>query len=124
MLIVEDDDDVRELLVGILVARGYRAIAARNGQHAFDVVRRFTIRPAVILLDLTMPVMDGAQFLAVRQSEPLLERATVVLMTAQPERAVALPEEPFAVLTKPVSADVVLDHVRRACDESVVAKRP
>jgi two-component system chemotaxis response regulator CheY len=116
VLIVEDDDDIRDALVGILVARGYRALAATNGQHAIDITRRFIIRPAVIVLDLMMPVMDGASFLAIRHKEPMLDYASVVVMTAQPDLVRTLPDVPFATLTKPVGLQELLDCVRRGCD--------
>lgn len=60
VLVVDDDADILEAISDILLADGYRVLRARNGLEALDCVR--TEWPAVILLDLMMPVMDGPSF--------------------------------------------------------------
>ncbi|MEJ7618577.1 MAG: response regulator [Pyrinomonadaceae bacterium] len=57
VMVVEDYDDTRELLRECLQMMGYRVIEATNGRQAVEIA--FTERPDLILMDLSMPVMDG-----------------------------------------------------------------
>lgn len=60
VLVVDDDPDIRELLVSVLTDDGYEAMAAKDGREALAVLDRW---PAdVVVLDLMMPVMDGWTF--------------------------------------------------------------
>ena len=61
VLVVDDDPDILQTLALCLSTEGYGVAMAANGQEALDVLRRE--KPAVILLDLMMPVMDGWQFI-------------------------------------------------------------
>src|SRR5438128_9647261 len=60
VLVVDDDPDILQTLALCLSTEGYRVVMAANGQEALDLLTRE--RPACILLDLMMPVMDGWQF--------------------------------------------------------------
>jgi CheY-like chemotaxis protein len=60
VLVVDDDPDILQTLALCLSTEGYGVLMAANGQEALEVLRRE--KPAVILLDLMMPVMDGWQF--------------------------------------------------------------
>jgi len=60
VLVVDDDADIRELLVSVLTDDGFEAASARDGREALAVLERW---PAdVVVLDLMMPVMDGWTF--------------------------------------------------------------
>ena len=84
ILVVEDDDAMRAMLVTALSDAGYPVVAAAGGAQALDIVARQ--RPSVILLDLGMPGMDGAAFMAAYQALDLLEpRAPVIVCTAHPQ---------------------------------------
>src|SRR5687768_224757 len=63
VLVVFDDEAIRHLLVETLESVGHPVVAAANGAAALEEVRRRC--PALILLDLSMPVMDGRAFLGV-----------------------------------------------------------
>jgi CheY-like chemotaxis protein len=85
-LVVEDDDELREVLTEVLSDAGFDAWGAQNGADALDLLRA-SLRdgrrlPDVILLDLMMPVMDGRRFREVQRADPSL--AQVPLLTAQP----------------------------------------
>ena len=73
VLIVEDDTDLRETLSQILTDEGYRVWSAEHGQAALDCLRDGS-KPCLILLDLTMPVMNGWQFRAEQREDPDLCR--------------------------------------------------
>jgi CheY-like chemotaxis protein len=60
ILVADDDPDLRDLMVEALSSRGYRVATATDGQDALESVERET--PQLILLDMTMPVMDGWTF--------------------------------------------------------------
>ena len=79
ILVVEDDEALRAVLVDAIGQAGHPVISAPNGAAALEEVRRH--RPSLILLDLLMPVMDGRAFLDAyrRLPEP---RAPVVICTA------------------------------------------
>lgn len=62
ILIVEDDNDLREAYVMILKSEGYETKAAHNGQVALDLIKEVG-EPRIIFLDLRMPVMNGIEFL-------------------------------------------------------------
>ena len=85
ILVVEDLDDHRELLTQVLLDLGYSVTSAVNGRAALELIRD-GLRPALVLLDLLMPVMDGAKFLVDLRAhaDPVLARIPVVLMTADP----------------------------------------
>jgi CheY-like chemotaxis protein len=82
VLIVDDNDLTRELLTDVLQTAGYRTAEAGDGQQALDYLHGRIDRPGVILLDLTMPVMDGWTFLRRRRREPGLAQVPVLVFTA------------------------------------------
>jgi CheY-like chemotaxis protein len=64
ILIVDDDADARDALASVLATEGYQSTQVENGQRAIEHLSSAAHPPALILLDLDMPVMDGRQFLA------------------------------------------------------------
>ncbi len=81
VLIVEDDPVTRAALVQLFQGQGYAADGVPDGRLALDSLRSGPA-PRVILLDLTMPVMDGWEFLRVRQQDAALAAVPVVIFTA------------------------------------------
>lgn len=82
VLVVEDEIDQRELTREILHAYGYGVSVASNGQEALEQLLTGE-RPALILLDITMPVMSGREFLHVIScSFPHLADIPVVVVSA------------------------------------------
>jgi two-component system cell cycle sensor histidine kinase/response regulator CckA len=61
VLVCDDDDDVREMLVGILRLRGYPILTARNGRHALEVARAHQGPIHLLLTDLAMPEIGGIE---------------------------------------------------------------
>jgi CheY-like chemotaxis protein len=58
VLVVDDDEDVRDAVRSVLESLGYGVAACRNGRHALDTLRAGTVSPCVIILDLMMPEME------------------------------------------------------------------
>jgi len=81
VLIVEDDDDVRDALSELLALEGYAAVGAQNGREALERLKEGP-RPCVILLDLMMPVMDGWQFRAAQVADPAISSIPVIVVSA------------------------------------------
>ena len=86
ILIVEDDEGVRDTIAGILRDEGYTVETASNGAAA---LRRLGEHPApsLILLDLMMPEMDGIDFRTRQQADPALRAIPVVIISARPDVA-------------------------------------
>ncbi len=81
VLVVEDDVDSRELLVRLLTKEGHEVTAAENGRVALKRVRERT--PDLVLLDLTMPEMDGFEFYEALRSNESSRLVPVVVVTAK-----------------------------------------
>ena len=115
VMVVDDDAEIRETLVEVLEAKGFHAVAAANGAQALDVLRRGT-RPALILLDLMMPVMDGPTFRAEQRGEPELAAIPVVVISAfQDVEEKAERMGATGSLRKPISFRDLIETVRRLC---------
>jgi CheY-like chemotaxis protein len=102
VLIVDDQPEVRDIVRTTITGVGLKAAEAANGQAALEWLAAHP-RPALILLDLMMPVMDGFEFLDRAQAEGILDDVPVVVLTArelsESERAL-LAERTMLILTK------------------------
>ncbi len=112
VLVVDDDPDILEAIGDILEGEGYRVSRARHGVEALERVSEE--RPAVILLDLMMPVMDGLSFAqALRERERGKDIPIVVISAdGNPQRAASIGA--LAYLAKPFDIDALLAHVASA----------
>jgi CheY-like chemotaxis protein len=100
VMVVEDDALIRELVIDILGQEGFTAVGARDGAEALDRLRQERLRPALILLDLMMPGMNGWQFRAEQLKDPVLARIPVVVMSASDGAEIvaeARVEKPFGI---------------------------
>jgi CheY-like chemotaxis protein len=114
VLVVDDDDGIREALVELLADAGHAAISVANGQAALDYLRRAHTPPCLILLDLMMPIMDGETFRQKQLADPVLRRIPVVVLTAAGREAASkVPAD--GVLLKPVTLDETLAAIHRHC---------
>src|SRR4051812_44267909 len=84
ILLVEDNAAIQRVMKAWLEAAGYRVACAANGREALDSLRGLG-RPALILLDLSMPVMDGLAFRAAQRQSPSLADIPVILLSADPD---------------------------------------
>jgi len=114
VLVVDDDRDIRETLRDLLELEGWPVAVAKNGVEALERMRE--VRPGLVLLDLFMPVMDGAEVCRRRQGDPDLEPIPVVVISAAPDlddrlRALRVAGH----LEKPVRIEALLDTVARYC---------
>ncbi len=116
ILVVDDDSGIRELLVLFLTHQGYAASSASNGLEAIQYLRESTTHPCLIVLDLMMPIMNGAEFRQAQQQDPRLARVPVALLSAAEnlqEHVIALDVD--ACLQKPIDFPALLATVERYC---------
>jgi CheY-like chemotaxis protein len=112
ILVVDDNADLRESLEEILEMEGYAVQTAEHGARALELLREGH-RPQAILLDLMMPVMDGAEFLTRLRADPAFRDMTVLLVTAFCDRAEGLLAD--RVLEKPLNLPLFLELVGDVC---------
>jgi CheY-like chemotaxis protein len=112
VLVVDDNDDLREILVLILEESGFRASQAADGRQAVDAAH--LDRPDVIVMDIFMPIMDGIQATRMIRADAELSHIPVIAQTA---RAAPFDDEDdlfIEVLTKPCDPETVMSAIRRA----------
>jgi CheY-like chemotaxis protein len=117
VLIVEDDTDLRQALSQVLAEEGYQVGGAEHGRHALEQLRD-GVRPCLILLDLTMPVMNGWQFREEQRHDPELASIPVVVISA----GANLSEQvaPLGIrdyIRKPIQLGQLLATVQRYCQD-------
>ena len=107
ILIVEDDADIREALQAFFEAEGYPVLLAKHGQAALDLFgMNSTITPGLIFLDLTMPVMDGAAFLAeLQRNYPIVFQKTPIFIMSARADTHSLTHMTTGFLKKPFDLD-------------------
>jgi CheY-like chemotaxis protein len=111
VMLIDDDEDIRTVLSEALQDVGYEICCAASGREALTRLRS-GYRPALILLDLMMPIMDGWQFRQEQLENPELAPIPVVVISAvNPGKA--LPQG-TVLLRKPFDLDVMLAEVERA----------
>jgi DNA-binding response OmpR family regulator len=83
VLVVDDDPAIRGLVADALREEGYSVDLAAHGREALEAMR--ARRPATVVLDLMMPVMDGFTFIEACQSEQLCDNVPIVVISAMRE---------------------------------------
>jgi CheY-like chemotaxis protein len=112
ILVVDDDPLIRLTVSGILEDEGYTVVSAGDGLEA--LAKLAELQPAVILLDITMPRMDGYAFAAELARRGLRQAVPVIVLTADgraPEKAAQLGAEGY--LAKPFTLPTLLAEVAR-----------
>jgi two-component system, chemotaxis family, chemotaxis protein CheY len=109
VLVVDDDPDILDAICDILDGEGYRVVRARNGLEALQQLDGE--RPAIILLDLMMPVMDGLAFAQALRARGLDREIPIVVISADgnPQKAAAVGARGY--LAKPFDIDALLAQV-------------
>ena len=113
LMIVDDDDDLRDALTDIMTAQGYEVAAFADARAALAALEE-GMTPFLILLDLMMPGMSGWEFRAAQLENPTLALIPVVVVTAAgnlSEGARTLSS--VEVLHKPFTLDTLLPVVAR-----------
>jgi CheY-like chemotaxis protein len=114
ILLIEDDDSIREITQELLESEGYGVATAANGQAALEVLSGMNPLPCLILLDLMMPVMDGWQFMEKKRLDPRLNAIPVVAFSALEERKISAAKTDD-VIRKPINPDVMIKVIEKYC---------
>jgi CheY-like chemotaxis protein len=116
ILVVEDDLDIRASLVEVLGFMGNEAMIAGDGREALQLLQENEL-PSLILLDLSMPGMDGSTFRTKQLADARLARVPVVLISADAElREKARALKVAAFVRKPIDVDLLTAAVERLPD--------
>ena len=120
VLVVDDDVNIRRLMIAALKREGYALIEATNGREALDCMR--ATHPDVVLLDLMMPVLSGWDVLKERKEDAELRRIPVIIVSAvrEPEITAAITSGLCAFLPKPFDLDVLSALVRSCVSAETV----
>ena len=109
ILVVDDDPDILQTLALCLSTEGYGVLMASNGQEALEVLRQQ--KPACILLDLMMPVMDGWQFVTELEQRGWRKAPLLILSADRAVQGHATRLHADAYLAKPFDLDELLGKV-------------
>jgi len=119
VLVVEDDELLRESLGFLLDEDGYRVSVADHGREALRQLHAGLL-PDLIVLDLRMPIMDGWQFRAIQKADPKLGLIPIVAVSAD-DSAQAAAISAHAYLRRPVGAKAFLETIERVLRETATA---
>ncbi len=112
IMVIEDDKEIRETIHYALEIDGYEVISRPNGKEALDLLKDIPV-PGLILLDLSMPVMGGAEFIENLRIQEKHRQVPVVVLTAA--RNKPRPRDVADFLTKPIDLDMLLRIADQYC---------
>jgi CheY-like chemotaxis protein len=119
ILIVDDDAGIRQLLLLFLEHKGYVAKSVSNGLEALNQLQPGQPLPQLILLDLMMPVMDGATFRQALLSDSRIAAIPVVVLSAAENIEAQAPLlTANAYVPKPIEFESLLQIVEQYCQQS------
>ena len=108
IVLVEDDDGIRETMASLLEDEGFRVVQTANGEEGLAGIRA-TADTCLVLLDLWMPVMNGWQMLTEMRRDEALRRVPVVVISAAGD--LTPPDGAAAFLRKPIRLETLLQNV-------------
>ena len=117
VLVIDDDFDTRMIIEDVLKSEGYTVVTAPNGAEALELLRARV--PRLILLDLTMPVMGGAEFRRAQLEDLNIASIPTYVMTARSDPGPQVGGLSVrGVSTKPVALDELLKVVAHYCRDA------
>jgi DNA-binding response OmpR family regulator len=116
VLVVDDDDDIRESLMDFLEDHGYQPVGAGDGRQALEKLGAPDVRPFLIILDLMMPVMDGKMFREEQLRDAALSAIPVVIVSALRDSADLAKELNVpSHIPKPLNLRALLAVIQKHC---------
>jgi DNA-binding response OmpR family regulator len=114
ILLIEDDNAIREALSLVLENEGYVVSVVTNGREGMDWLNASQALPDLILLDLMMPDMDGIEFRKAQMKVQRLASVPVIMLTASPALAKDLSdvsEVAFTIVPKPLVIETLVEAI-------------
>lgn len=108
ILLIEDDHDIRVSFRQTLETCGHFIYSVANGKDALALLEKIT-PPKLIILDLGMPIMNGEEFLSLKEKNPKIADIEVLVVSCYIDRIKNLNQHSF--LVKPVDMDVFINKV-------------
>ncbi len=115
ILVVDDSEDAQEFLSTTLIGAGYEVVQARNGRDALAMVLDHR-SPRLVIVDLVMPIMDGAELIDVLHCYKRLAQIPVLLVSSA-DVPDTLRQTDARYLRKPFDEEELLSHVRALLHE-------
>ena|SRR5665213_1873111 len=122
ILVVDDDQRIRENTAELLVLSGYKVITASNGKMGFDKALKF--QPDIIISDIMMPETNGVGFLNLIYTDPTIKDIPLIFMSgaAMPEYVHrSLEHAGYEFLSKPFTEKQLLNALERSFNKSMVS---
>lgn len=119
ILLVDDNNEVREAIIWTLEYAGYVTVGVKNGQEALNFLEKNPL-PAVIFLDLMMPVLDGMEFREKKKLSIRIKNITTIITSAKTnlEKMEKMPHEIF--LSKPFDLNDLLRILTNYIDQNQI----
>ncbi len=117
VLVIEDESELNDILSEVLVMHNYEVVRAFNGQQAIEMVVQNKLKPALVLCDINMPVMNGMEF--IRQSLLHNLDLNICLVTGNNETSFlleALQLGAIDYIAKPFKLDLLLEKIELMVD--------
>lgn len=114
ILVVDDEEDIQELVRLHLEREGYTVLAAGTGEQALELAK--AKRPALVILDLMLPGIDGSDVCRILKADPKTRAIPIIMLTAKSEESdvvAGLEVGAHDYITKPFSSKVLVARVRR-----------
>lgn len=116
VVVIEDDDSLREMMCELLQLDGFKTFGCRSGADGLRAIR--DLHPSVVTLDLHMPGMDGLEVLDSLSRNEATSRVPVIVVSAYAsDRRVRCSSQVKAVIQKPFEVDDLCNRVRRAAND-------
>ena len=121
VLVVDDEDDIRQLLESELRDAGFDVVTAVDGLHALRLA--IAAKPDVLVVDLALPLMSGADFLKRWREREKSDDAPVVVMSAHADLIQATHDlQPDAIFRKPFDVYELIATVRECADRAAAQR--
>ena len=115
ILVIDDDPDMLDMMTRFLEKEDYQAVTASSGEEGVRLAKE--CHPAVIILDVLMPQVDGWKVLKLLKSDPETADIPVVMLTLMGDRSMGLALGAIEYLSKPVDRDHLLKILHRYCPD-------
>ncbi|MCY4524162.1 MAG: response regulator transcription factor [Halobacteriovoraceae bacterium] len=113
ILIVEDDENIRELINFNLIKEGYRVFTAQDGEEGYR--KALNLKPSIILLDIMLPKIDGLKVCQLLRENPQTSTIPIIMITAKGEeedivKGLAIGADDY--ITKPFGPRVFMARIK------------